>query len=509
MLFALFEITNNQLTQLMPWILQNELYFVFSIGPVFALLMLLFLMGRSSVLRDLQELTLYELLLHSVSFIMYLKIFSFLPYPRFELFAIGNAITILKITRLLWNGKSTDGSSYVGWPMFGIIGYLHARSHPEAISKRLEVTSKWHDPAAYACIGIAILLGYLRASLPISPVFALIWVSVPLIYLLVFMKRNGGALENLENYTLGVVEALAKERTKSADQAHQLDQALERAAMATALQTRNAELAEANERMDKMLAEREAMRADLDRRNLVLLSASHDLRNPLFVLRNFLDSTMRAKDDESRDANLQQLSEALDQFGDVIECTILNAKITTKLATPALSPVPVDAFTDALCDRYIDMAEQKGIYANIRGADYMLRTSRVVVLRILNNLLHNAIGNTERGGVLLLFRRRKEMCSVEVWDTGCGIPHAEGPDGAANFQRAAEALMRRLRESGKEDGHGIGLNNVGLLCESIGTTMTLRSRVGVGTVFRFELPIADESECLRHDEEQNLDHSFG
>ncbi len=44
---------------------------------------------------------------------------------------------------------------------------------------------------------------------------------------------------------------------------------------------------------------------------------------------------------------------------------------------------------------------------------------------MIRNLLSNAIKYTARGGILLGCRRRRGKVSIEIWDTGAGIPDNE------------------------------------------------------------------------------------
>src|SRR5262249_61028282 len=50
------------------------------------------------------------------------------------------------------------------------------------------------------------------------------------------------------------------------------------------------------------------------------------------------------------------------------------------------------------------------------------RSDPILVERILRNLVSNAIRYTRRGGIVVGCRRRRGALSLEVWDTGIGIP---------------------------------------------------------------------------------------
>ena len=51
-----------------------------------------------------------------------------------------------------------------------------------------------------------------------------------------------------------------------------------------------------------------------------------------------------------------------------------------------------------------------------------IRSDPRLLEQMIRNLLSNAMKYTRRGKVLLGCRRREGMLSIEVWDTGIGIP---------------------------------------------------------------------------------------
>ena len=112
-----------------------------------------------------------------------------------------------------------------------------------------------------------------------------------------------------------------------------------------------------------------------------------------------------------------------------------------------------------------------------------------LILRVIINILNNAIQYTPKGSHIVLWGRRKgERIEVEVSDDGPGIPDEAKKHLFDLFYTA---------EQGKADcqrGLGLGLN----LCQSIvslhGGQITVSDHKPSGTVFRFTRPAIRSSE---------------
>jgi two-component system CheB/CheR fusion protein len=104
---------------------------------------------------------------------------------------------------------------------------------------------------------------------------------------------------------------------------------------------------------------------------------------------------------------------------------------------------------------------------------------------MIRNLLSNALKYTKRGKILLGCRRRAGMLSIEVWDTGIGIPEAE-----------IHAIFEEYHQVGNEArerslGLGLGLAIVRRLGNLLGHRVRARSRHGDGSVFAIEVALSE------------------
>jgi two-component system, sensor histidine kinase len=109
----------------------------------------------------------------------------------------------------------------------------------------------------------------------------------------------------------------------------------------------------------------------------------------------------------------------------------------------------------------------------------------VILERILRNLVSNAIRYTDDGGVLVSCRQRGDKLLMQVWDSGIGISEATLP---RIFDEFYQVQSQRPLEAHQRKGLGLGLAIVARLAALMEAPIDVRSRVGHGTVFSFEVP---------------------
>jgi len=100
--------------------------------------------------------------------------------------------------------------------------------------------------------------------------------------------------------------------------------------------------------------------------------------------------------------------------------------------------------------------------------------------RVFQNLIANAIKYTPRGEIVIGARDLATDGTVECWvsDNGAGIP---------------KDLLEKIFDKGEADPEAAGVTGLGLaivkmFTEAHGGTVTVESREGLGSTFRFSLP---------------------
>jgi len=262
----------------------------------------------------------------------------------------------------------------------------------------------------------------------------------------------------------------------------QTEQALREATMTleqrVAERTSELETALEAQRVAKRLAEE----ANATKTRFVA-AASHDLLQPLNAARLFASALEQRSDDPSVqtlaariDSSMRAAEEVLDDMLDIAR--LESGTMRSEIVDFGLE----DVFGD-LERQFAPVAQRRGLRLRVTRPACRVRSDRVLLRRVLQNLISNALRYTQRGGVLVGCRRRREHVEIEVWDTGPGI--------AEQHQQAIFDEFRKLDRGSPwgEQGLGLGLSICDRIARLLGLHLGLRSTPGRGSVFRVRVPL--------------------
>ncbi|HTT13079.1 MAG TPA: hybrid sensor histidine kinase/response regulator [Burkholderiaceae bacterium] len=217
-----------------------------------------------------------------------------------------------------------------------------------------------------------------------------------------------------------------------------------------------------------------------------LAAAAHDLRQPLHALGLFcaaLDQRLRDIPEKPLVRSMMKSIEALESsFGAILDIS----RLDSGAVQPNVQVFPVRDVFRRLYMHYAGDAEIADISLRFRAAGRLVRSDAQLLERIVSNLIQNSLRYTRTGGVLVAARRRAGQVSIEVWDSGIGIP-ADKLD--LIFQ---EFYQIDNPERDRSKGLGMGLAIVRRLSDLLGHRLEVRSTPGRGSVFRLLVPSAIE-----------------
>ena len=214
-----------------------------------------------------------------------------------------------------------------------------------------------------------------------------------------------------------------------------------------------------------------------------LAAASHDLRQPLQALTLIQGLLNKLIVGETEKNLVKRLDQTLGAMSGMLN-SILDIN---QIEAGTVRPDPVDFNIDGLFvrlrDEFLFQAQSQGLELRVVACSLIVRSDPSLLERMVRNLLSNALKYTRRGRVLLGCRRRGSVLSVEIWDTGIGIPTAE--------LKAIFEEYRQLDNAAQDRSHGLGLglSIVQRLGQMLGHHIRVQSRRGRGSMFAIEVPL--------------------
>lgn len=228
----------------------------------------------------------------------------------------------------------------------------------------------------------------------------------------------------------------------------------------------------------------EAERAAAEKSRL-LTYASHDLRQPLHALELFV-AHLREQPLRYETAKIvANIDQSVQALGEMLDAVLDLSRLERGAIQPVIGPMPVRELWERLGDEFGGVAAAKNLSLHFRPSPLWLMTDPQLLHRIMLNLVSNAIRYTRTGGVLVACRRSGAHASLEVWDTGIGIPTEHQAEIFSAFVQLDNPERQRV------NGLGVGLSIVDRAAALLNIRLQLRSVPGRGSCFKVEVPITD------------------
>jgi signal transduction histidine kinase len=300
-----------------------------------------------------------------------------------------------------------------------------------------------------------------------------------------FQEHIGGSKRILEIRTSpmpqgGIVTTYSDitERFAAAEALERSNETLERR-----VQERTAELTDVNEAL--AIAKRKADEANLDKTRF-LAAASHDVLQPLNAARLYATSLAERPIPAAEAKIVRNIDASLEAVEEILNVLIEISRLDAGRLEPEISRFPLNDIFERLAVEFQPMAREKGLELRIVPTQLWVSSDRRLLRRVLQNLVSNAIKYTASGKVLLGVRRLGETLSIQVHDTGPGIPASKRVIIFKEFQRLEDT-------AGMVRGLGLGLAIVDRIGKVLDHAIDLQSVPGRGSMFAVKLPVAEPS----------------
>ncbi len=225
-----------------------------------------------------------------------------------------------------------------------------------------------------------------------------------------------------------------------------------------------------------------------------LAAASHDLRQPLQTLSLLQGLLAHVVQGEKAQRLVARLDRTLGAMSGMLNTLLDINQIEAGTVHAEAVDFPINDLLDWLRDEFAYDAQARGLGFSVVPCGLRVHSDPRLLEQMIRNLLSNALKYTKRGKVLLGCRRREGAVSIEVWDTGIGIPKEELQAIFEEYHQLDNPARERSR------GLGLGLSIVQRLGDLMGHQVRVRSHPGRGSGFAVEvkLPASRTAPRLEH-----------
>ncbi|WP_342643105.1 hybrid sensor histidine kinase/response regulator [Rhodoligotrophos ferricapiens] len=289
--------------------------------------------------------------------------------------------------------------------------------------------------------------------------------------------QSGAVIETRSNIMPdgGVVVTFTDitERVRAAEALLRANESLERR-----VQERTAELVALNQELVRAKAEAEA--ANLGKTRFIA-AASHDILQPLNAARLYTSSLVERSHGSQDQQLIRNVDASLEAVEEILSALLDISRLDAGALKPELTEFRLDQVFKALAVELGPMAAEKGLKLTFVPTSLTVYSDRRLLRRALQNLVSNAIKYTRKGKLVVGCRRQQGAATVEVHDSGPGIPPEKISVIFREFQRLDDT-------AGDVPGLGLGLSIVDRIVQMLDHRLSVRSLPGRGSVFSIRLP---------------------
>lgn len=215
-------------------------------------------------------------------------------------------------------------------------------------------------------------------------------------------------------------------------------------------------------------------------RTRFLATASHDLRQPVHAMGLFIDGLLPTAREDQQPA-LRRLQEGTQVMSALLDALLDISRLDANVLSPALAPVRVRDLFEQLQAMHAPVAAEAGVELVWRDGGHAVMTDFNLAMRVLDNLIRNAVRHSPGGRVLVAARRSGRGVRLEVRDNGIGIAPIHQARVFEEFYQVGNPQRDR------RNGFGLGLSICARIATLLQTEIRLRSAMNRGSTFSMEL----------------------
>ncbi len=214
-----------------------------------------------------------------------------------------------------------------------------------------------------------------------------------------------------------------------------------------------------------------------------LAAASHDILQPLNAARLYVTSLVERQTGGEDSRLVENIDDSLEAIEEILGALLDISRLDAGAMTTSVTSFRVGDLMRSLEIEFAPIARSKEVSLTFVPSSLPVASDRLLLRRLLQNLISNAIKYTPHGHVLIGCRRRGKSLQINVYDTGVGIPILKRGEIFKEFHRLEQGA--RIAR-----GLGLGLSIVQRLARVLDHGIALDSNRSGGSVFSVTVPIA-------------------
>lgn len=230
---------------------------------------------------------------------------------------------------------------------------------------------------------------------------------------------------------------------------------------------------------DALVIARDAAERANEVKTRFFTAVGHDLLQPLHAARLSVSALEESNDISEHRKLATQIDHALGSIEDILRSILDISKLETGVTHPAPEPVSLAGVFKSLVLDFSPITSEKGLVLVAESHDLWVMSDPLLLRRILQNLMSNAVRYTEHGRITLTAEKIGNVVDITVGDTGPGIAESERECIFEEFQRGSASG----RTSASGTGFGLGLSIVQRMAKALHHPIKLKSAVGEGSHF--------------------------